>query len=66
MVKKSFLKMGNERREHLIRFYSLLDRLEKNIGGARSRYAPAAWTGQKEASISFVNLASAAPRLVPA
>jgi hypothetical protein len=28
--------MGNERHEHLIRFYSLLDRLEKNIGGART------------------------------
>jgi hypothetical protein len=25
-----------ERREHLLRFYSLLDRLEKNIGGART------------------------------
>jgi hypothetical protein len=28
--------MSDERREHLIRFYSILDRLEKNIGGART------------------------------
>lgn len=28
--------MNNERREHLITFYSLLDRLEKNIGGTRT------------------------------
>src|SRR5271157_5412231 len=27
--------MNDERREHLITFYSLLDTLEKNIGGAR-------------------------------
>ncbi len=28
--------MNDERREHLIRFYSLIDRLEKNIAGART------------------------------
>jgi len=28
--------MGSERLEHLLRFYSMLDRLEKNIGGART------------------------------
>lgn len=28
--------MDDERREHLVRFYSLLDRLEKHIAGARS------------------------------
>jgi len=27
--------MNDERRGHLITFYSLLDRLEKNIGGTR-------------------------------
>src|SRR5262245_17760472 len=26
--------MGNERGDHLIRFYSILDKLERNIGGA--------------------------------
>ena len=27
--------MDTERREHLVRFYSILDNLEHNIGGAR-------------------------------
>ena len=28
--------MGETRREHLIRFYSIVDELERNIGGART------------------------------
>jgi hypothetical protein len=35
-VGRCILEMADERREHLIRFYSLLDRLEKSIGGART------------------------------
>jgi len=37
--------MPDERREHLIRFYSILDSLEENIGGARRL---AACTGRME------------------
>ena len=33
---KDKFQMADERRENLIRFYSLLDRLEKSIGGART------------------------------
>lgn len=34
--------MGDERREHLVRFYSLLDSLQKAIGGARTLAASSA------------------------
>jgi len=36
-------KMADERREHLVRFYALLTKLEKRIGGARTLAACSGW-----------------------
>jgi hypothetical protein len=45
--------MNNERRDHLITFYSLLDRLEKNIGGTRTLAACSGRMGWPKRGVYF-------------
>ena len=51
---RPIMTVGEARREHLIRFYALLDRLERGIGGARKladcsgrMVWPTAWSARR-------------------
>ena len=45
--------MGTERKEHLIRFYSILDKLESSIGGARKLADCSGRTGWPKRGVYF-------------
>jgi hypothetical protein len=46
-------RMADERREHLVRFYALLTKLEKRIGGARTLAACSGWMGWPKRGVYF-------------